>query len=1212
MFRNSLHLIISLSVLVACGPLDNDVTSGSGSAGAGANNSAPDPGLPVVADINEDATFERNLSDFATDVEDDALTYTITTSPLNGVAVVDPLTGEFTYTPDENFNDEITPELIIYEVADRYKSSLNTIDITVLAVNDAPNADDLLIDDLLEDSTALTIDLAALSSDVDENDEVSLEADLLVEAAHGTVVIDTVNFTAAYTPNPDYFGNDSFEYEISDNIGTTASGLVSLVIINQDDAPVANPAEENTDEDSAGQALDLSLFTEHADPVQMSYSIDTSSLVGGSATIVGSVVTFIPDANFNGDAEFVYTVADEDPTPDTASNSVTFHVAPVNDDPIADNGTLTVDEDSLGDIDLALLMSDIDGDNLTITMVTNPGNGSWTNSGTVYTYSPNNNFYGSDSFAYEISDSAGGLASGLISITINSVNDDPTADNAADSCNEDESVSTNVVALGSDIDLADSLTLDSVGAANNGVVSINGDNAVYTPNADYYGIDSYTYTLADNDGATATATITVTVSPVNDNPVATDGTDSCNEDEASSTNVIALSSDVDTTDVLSISGTTDGNNGSCQIVGDVVVYTPNADYNGVDTYTFTITDGNGGFDTASVTITVIPVNDDPIAGGTSDNCDEDSSATTLLLSTFNTDIDGDVLTLDSVGNATNGSVSQGIDDATFTPDADFNGVATYTYTVTDSYGGFDTGLVTINVAPVNDAPVATNDTFDVMENSQGATLSVLDNDIDIDGDILSVTAVDGTSVTNGTITLNAGLVVFTPNADYFGDAGSFVYTIEDPSGLSHTASAAITITEENAFANSLEYELAGASPQPQGFYSQVLESGSAFVLNIPGSNPLLTNLNGQGDVLFSLSIDAALPNTSYALTHASVSCADDNGVTLAMTFDNGNVQASTCMSFDAVGNLLWSKAVTIVGGTHSVSAVIELDDGGALLAVYSGYLDETVVVVLNSNGNEVDELQYDIGTHIINALVPYTGNFYLALSDSGILIIESDGDARFNYGGTTGSSVNIKSARNTANGILLAGTDESGSSLGAYSSLYDPNLVLNPVVWSNTLSDPAGLLDITHNDVVLDAAGDFIAAGSVTDINNGSITPSLHRLDNLGSALSLSSFVAFVDGSFEGLIPNQTAANVVGAYNDSTDFNFFTMSFDANDTVISSCSTFGSGANVNFVSTADSDVSLGLTRTSASDSSSNIISVNSNSPTITPLPSAIDRASLCL
>jgi hypothetical protein len=172
--------------------------------------------------------------------------------------------------------------------------------------------------------------------------------------------------------------------------------------------------------------------------------------------------------------------------------------------------------------------------------------------------------------------------------------------------------------------------------------------------------------------------------------------------------------------------------------------------------------------------------------------------------------------------------------------------------------------------------------------------------------------------------------------------------------------------------------------------------------------------------------------------------------------------------------------------------------------------------------------------------------------------------------------------------------------------------VLNPVIWSNTLSDPNGLLDITHNDVVLDAAGDFIAAGSVTDINNGSVTPSLHRLDNLGSALSLSSFVAFVDGSFEGLIPNQTAANVVGAYNDSTDFNFFTMSFDANDTVISSCSTFGSGANVNFVSTADSDVSLGLTRTSASDSSSNIISVNSNSPTITPLPSAIDRASLCL
>jgi hypothetical protein len=300
-------------------------------------------------------------------------------------------------------------------------------------------------------------------------------------------------------------------------------------------------------------------------------------------------------------------------------------------------------------------------------------------------------------------------------------------------------------------------------------------------------------------------------------------------------------------------------------------------------------------------------------------------------------------------------------------------------------------------------------------------------------------------------------------------------------------------------------------------------------------------------------------------------------------------------------------------GGHAVSAVVGLPNGGALLAVYSDLADATIMVVLGNNGVENDEVTYDFGSHIINAIVPYTNNYYMALSDSGILVIEDDGHPLFHYGGAVGSSINIASARLTADGILMSGSDQSGSSLGAYSSLYDPALVLNPVLWSNTLADPLGQLDIEHNDLVLDTAGHFVAAGSIFNIAGGTVVPTLNRLDLVGTSVSLSSFAAFIDGRFEGLIPNQSAANVVGSYSSGANFNFFTMSFDAADTVVSSCSTFGSEANQNFESTSGTDQLMNLLKTNnVNDISTNNVIISPNSAIITLQNSIVDRESLCL
>ena len=116
-----------------------------------------------------------------------------------------------------------------------------------------------------------------------------------------------------------------------------------------------------------------------------------------------------------------------------------------------------------------------------------------------------------------------------------------------------------------------------------------------------------------------------------------------------------------------------------------------------------MTDGNGGFDTATVTVTVGAVNDAPTAIDDADGTLEDNAVVVDVLAN-DTDTDLDPLAVDSVTQGTNGTVLNNGTDVTYTPNADWNGVDTFTYTVTDGNSGFDTATVTITVTAVNDEP----------------------------------------------------------------------------------------------------------------------------------------------------------------------------------------------------------------------------------------------------------------------------------------------------------------------------------------------------------------------------------------------------------------------------------------------------------------------------------------------------------------------------
>src|SRR6185503_5121255 len=218
--------------------------------------------------------------------------------------------------------------------------------------------------------------------------------------------------------------------------------------------------------------------------------------------------------------------------------------------------------------------------------------------GTV-TYAPAANFNGSDSFSYTVNDGQGGSATATVSVTITSVNDAPVAKDDAAATAEDTAATIAVLANDSDAD-GGTLSVASVTMPAHGTATVNGDGTVtYAPAANYNGADSFTYTISDGQGGSATATVSVTVTSVNDGPVAKDDAATTAEDTTATIAVLANDSDADG-GTLSVASVTTPGHGTATINGDgTVTYAPAADYNGADSFTYTITDGQGGSATAT-------------------------------------------------------------------------------------------------------------------------------------------------------------------------------------------------------------------------------------------------------------------------------------------------------------------------------------------------------------------------------------------------------------------------------------------------------------------------------------------------------------------------------------------------------------------------------------------------------------------------------------
>jgi len=227
--------------------------------------------------------------------------------------------------------------------------------------------------------------------------------------------------------------------------------------------------------------------------------------------------------------------------------------------------------------------------------------------------------------------------------------------------------------------------------------------------------DSFTYTVSDGHGGTDTATVAIIINGVDDTPgnrLPTAGNDAATTDEDHPVTVAApgvLDNDSDPDgDILAVTAVNTGGT-----VGAVTwspdgsfTYDPDEQFESLqggisttDSFTYIVSDGNGGIDTADVTITVNGVNDPPEAADDSASTPQDTPVTINILGN-DSDPDGDTLTLDSVGPAGNGSITSNGSSVTYTPDSGFSGTDSFTYTISDGNGGTDTATVTITITVI--------------------------------------------------------------------------------------------------------------------------------------------------------------------------------------------------------------------------------------------------------------------------------------------------------------------------------------------------------------------------------------------------------------------------------------------------------------------------------------------------------------------------------
>ena len=544
--------------------------------------------------------------------------------------------GSVRFIPTPNYNG---PAGYTYWVSDGQEQVAARVNLNILQVNDLPVVQGELV--ASDEDVVLNFPFGVLlanDSDIDTDPALNqagvqvLTISAVGNALHGSVAI--VDGQVRFTPEANYFGPASFDYLVDDGAGGQVSTTVVLNLAPVNDAPdvmgeTATLAEDNTLIYTQAELLanDSDVDNPHGDLV--------ISQVGGAQN--GSVeilpdgrIRFTPDADYFGPAQFDYLV--DDGVGGQSLATVALDITPVNDAPRLVGEQVSLDEDTVITVSTAdLLDNDSDVDNehadLHITGVGNAVNGTVTldASGNV-SFAPTLNFYGQASFTYTVSDGVGGSSTTSMVLDYASVNDLPVVNDELIFGKQNNTYILTAEALlrnDTDVEHPSGLQIVSVGAAENGAVTLLGDGRIqFVPNADYASWDppqfgSFEYTVRDPDGGETVGKAEIDYSRVNVNPIAVDDHFQGYEDVRLEINVGELlrnDRDPDATGLttLQVTAVAGATHGTVSLSNGVVTFNPTRDYSGAAQFQYQIDDGEGGTTWATAYIDLERENRPPV------------------------------------------------------------------------------------------------------------------------------------------------------------------------------------------------------------------------------------------------------------------------------------------------------------------------------------------------------------------------------------------------------------------------------------------------------------------------------------------------------------------------------------------------------------------------------------------------------------------------
>jgi hypothetical protein len=980
--------------------------------------------------------------------------------------------GSYTFTPNENYNGEVPT--ITYTTN---TGATGTLDITVDAVNDAVDAGDVDLGATLEDN-AITFsgdDLLSNSSDID-GDNLSI-TEVSVDAQYGTLV-DNGDDTYTFTPTENYNGDDvAFSFTVSDGT-TTDSATATLDVTAVNDGPVATDdstiSSGNGSVELPGVASQGFVQLTQPDPDVLVY--DLNGAVEGDTVTIDVANTFVSDSASWSNSVGMY-FADENGKPitgkmifedskDGTTNasetvsmtvpegavSVGFFLAPdaagLDRTDISDGNEITFYSDH-SDI-WGARDNDLDVTDSGTYLATRGENDSFVFSDNTLNSDDTQGFFVQDDGSFSVEDGGGGnLDLGIKVTEINAGVEDPNSIDITGQIGEGETHDYPIEFAGGTltIDTATEfagygenwvdLDGDGVKEGVNTVLNVYDEDGNLVATNDSSGSWGSTTAESMTDGGTSHLDAFISIDlPAGNYTVQVDIKDeglsgpyklSISGDNAvgivGGTQEVAIETEEDTAltitadsllandtdvdgDTLTITevNATDATHGTVSLDSDGnVVFTPEDNYNGEASFTYTVSDGNGGTDTATVTLNVTSVNDLPeIDIQSTANVNEDGTLTINANNFSVSDVEDDSVT--TTVTATNGTVSIIDGNIVYTPNENYNGSDTITVTATDSDGGVTTEDIAVTVNAVNDAITQVSDT-------DSATNTIDENVADgtYTGVTLSATDADGDAITYSLpedvpfrVEADGRIVVDGDNAiDYETDSSfSFTATATSADGTSTTVPVTINVNDIDEVADGVNLDIEVTSANVETTVSsgpQRLEDIESVDTTVSGDNvQTFSNMNSayyapQGDNDDVIEVNG---NSNTIATYDGDDTINVDGAQNA-AIDAG--EGNNRIDIDGNSNSIYvGDGDDAIRVGQSMNAGIDLNDGNNILDVagnanniYSGSGDDTILVGGHQNGN--------IGTGAGNDYVEVGGN-----SNSTDL---GAGDDFMKVGGTVNSNI---------------------------------------------------------------------------------------------------------------------------------------------------------------------------------------------------------------